>query len=259
MNGIPTLLAALILAVVLFMLGILHRRDGNARRTIARLNRSNDELAREVASLELVKTRLLSRVGEALSVPLLKVGEVADELRGPGEELPEGLRETLSGLSAEVSSITRILRVFEEIASRDEDESRATGFPPVELDEMVSGAVQRMVESAGEQGVSLAVSLDPGVTVRGVSEHLSEALDSLMKEALRRAASGSVIAMTLTTEGDSACLTVSYGRNPVPRRDSVLGTGMARLIATSFGGWLNEDTDRGTLTMSLPLAEGGKG
>ena len=257
MNGITSTLAALIVAAVLFGLGLIHRRNQTARKTISRLQQQNEELAREIASLELLKTSLLSRVGEALSQPLLKVGETAEELREHEDDLTEDVRKSLSALSAEVTSISRILRVFEEMASRNEEGVSTSENPVVEFDEIATLAVQKAVDSAAGQGISLAVSLDSGIRVRSSAEHLEEALDSLVGEALRRASRGSMITMTLTAEENTACLALSYESGIDGTQDSVLGTGMARLIATSFGGWLNEDAARGLLTLSLPLAEGG--
>lgn len=258
MNAFPTWIIALVLALVLFVLGTLHRRDISARRTIERLHRRNDELAREIASLELLKSRLLSRVGEALAIPLKKASDSAEKLMAHGADVPEGIRAGLTDLTTEVSSITRILRVFDEMAFRDEEGPTAEGMPVVELDAVATTAVQSAADGAAESGVSLAVSLDPGIRVRGSGEHLAEAMDNLFKEALRRAAPGSMITATLTAEDMAACLSISYETDRSGVTESMLGTGMARLIVTSFGGWLNEDHDRGVLSMSLPLAEGGK-
>ncbi len=258
MNGFPTWIIALVLALVLFVLGTLHRRDVGARRTIERLHRRNDELTREIASLELLKSRLLSRVGEALSIPLKRAGDSAERLTDQGADLPEGIRAGLADLTAEVSSITRILRVFEEMASRDGEDTVAAELPVVELDGLAAAAVQTAADQAAESGISLAVSLDPAIRVRGSGEHLSEAMDNLFKEALRRAAPGSMITAVLTSEDMAARLSINYESQGGSVTEPVLGTGMARLIVTSFGGWLNEDHDRGLLSMSLPLAEGGR-
>lgn len=257
MNGIPTPIAALILAFVLFALGSLHRRDDRARKTIVRLHARNEELARELASLELLKTRLLSRVGEALSLPLQTASEAADRLRAQGADLPEAIRKSLSDLSGEISSITSILGMFEEMAARGDEDPVLDDLPLVELDSVAIDSVQRVMDDTSGTSVSLAVSLDPGIFVRGSAERLTEALDNLLREALRRVTPGSVISVTLTAEDRAACLTISYDNVNPGVKESILGTGMARLILTSLGGWLNEDHERGLLSMSLPLAEGG--
>lgn len=258
MNGIPFPLAALVLAGVLLLLGNLHRRVDLAGKTIARLHGRNEELARELASLELLKSRLLSRVGEALSIPLQTASEAADKLRAQGADLPDEIRDRLSELSNEISSITRILRMFEEMAQRSEEGSIPEELPIVDLDAVATDAVQKAVDAAAGNSLSLAVSLDPGIRVRGSVEHLTEAIDNLFREALRRAPAGSVISVTLTAVDMAACLAISYESSAPGGKESMLGTGMARLIVTTFGGWLNEDHDRGVLSMSLPLAEGGK-
>lgn len=258
MNGIPTTFAALILALLLFALGSLHRRDDRARKTIARLHARNEELARELASLELLKTRLLSRVGEALSLPLQTASEAADRLSAEGADLPEEIRKSLSELSGEITAITSILGMFEEMAARGDEDPVLEDLPVVEFDTVAIDSVQKVMDDAGGNSVSLAVSLDPGILVRGSGERLSEALDNLLREALRRVSPGSVLSVTLTAEDRVASLTISYDNTEPGVKESILGTGMARLIATSFGGWLNQDHERGLLTLSLPLAEGGK-
>jgi len=258
MNGIPAPFAALILALVLFALGFLHRRDDRARKTITRLQGRNEELARELASLELLKTRLLSRVGEALSLPLQTASEAADRLRDQGTDLPKEIRKSLSDLSGEIASITSILGMFEEMAARGDEDPVLDELPLVEFDMVAIESVQKVMDDASGNSISLAVSLDPGIFVRASSERLSEAVDNLLREALRRVSPGSVISVTLTAEDLVACLTISYDNLNPGVKESILGTGMARLILTSFGGWLNEDHERGVLSMSLPLAEGGK-
>lgn len=258
MNGIPTTIAALILALVLFALGSLHRREDSARKTIARLHARNEDLARELASLELLKTRLLSRVGEALSLPLQTASEAADKLRAQGADLPEEIRTSLSDLSGEISSITSILGMFEEMAIRGDEDPVLGELPVVELDTVAIDSIQKVMDDTGWSSVSLAVSLDPGIRVRGSVARLTEALDNLLREALRRVSPGSVISVTLTAEDKAACLTISYDNLNPGVKESILGTGMARLIVTSLGGWLNEDHERGVLSMSLPLAEGGE-
>ena len=258
MNGIPTTFAALVLAALLFVLGTLHRRDDRARKTIARLHDRNEELARELASLELLKTRLLSRVGEALSLPLQTASEAADKLRAQGADLPEEIRKSLSDLSGEIASITSILGMFEEMAARGDEDPVLDELPLVELDSVAIDSIQKVMDDASGNSISLAVSLDPGILVRGSAERLAEALDNLLREALRRVSRGSVISVTLTAEDRAACLTISYDNTNPGVKETILGTGMARLIVTSFGGWLNEDHERGMLCMSLPLAEGGK-
>ena len=257
MNGIPTTIAALVLALLLFALGFLQRRDDRSRKTIARLHRRNEELARELASLELLKTRLLSRVGEALSLPLQTASEAADRLVAQGADLPDEARKSLSELSGEITAITSILGMFEKMAARGDGDPVLEDLPVVELDILAMGSVQKVIDDAGQNSVSLAVSLDPGISVRGSEEHLGEALDNILREALRRVSPGSVLSVTLTAEDRLACLTVSYDRTDPGVKESILGTGMARLIATSLGGWLNEDHERGMLSLSLPLAEGG--
>jgi signal transduction histidine kinase len=255
MNGFSIPFTALILAAFLFVLGVLHRRDGSARKKIARLNRMNEELARELASLELLKSKLLSRVGEALSLPLHRASEAAEKLRAQGGGLPLEIKASLADLSGEVASILRILGVFEEMASRGEEGPGSGETAQADLDSITTDAVQKAADSASENGVSLAVSLDSGVRVRGSMEHIAEAVDSLFREALRRAARGSLMSVTLTSEHEAARLSISYESGGEGAPESILGTGMARLIATSFGGWLNEDPEKGVLSMSLPLAE----
>jgi hypothetical protein len=234
---------------------VLHRRDDSARKKITRLNRMNEELARELASLELLTSRLLSRVGEALSMPLHRASEAADQLRAQGVGLPEEIKASLADLSGEVASILRILGVFEEMASRGAENRDSGETNRADRASITTDAVQNAADSASENGVSLAGSLDSGVRVKGSGEHLAEAVDSLFTEALRRAAQGSLITVTLTSEDSTARLAISYESRAEGAAESILGTGMARLIATSFGGWLNEDPEKGVLSMSLPLAE----
>ena len=204
--------------------------------------------------MSLPEIEFLSRAGEALSSPLHRASEAVEKLRAKGLGLPAEIESSLEVLFLEMASILRILRVFEEMVSRGEEAPKPGAVSRADLGSITSDAVHKAADSASERGISLAVSLDSGVRVMGSEEHVSEAVDSLFREVLHRAAPGSLVAVTLTSRDGTARLAISYEGGGGD--GATLGTGIARLIATSFGGWLNEDPEKGLLSMSLPLTGG---
>jgi signal transduction histidine kinase len=258
---IPIQAAAAVVTVLIVMLGVVHTRMEKRIRTARRLEQMLSEANHELASLEMLKSRFLGRIGDVLAEPLKSIEASSACLSESGKGLPEEFREDLERLHGEVHSLVRILSVFEEIGHQEEtgagSSSRATAN--ISLDGIVSEEAMALAEQAAEKSVSLSVSLCGDVTIAGNPEQMKEAVSSMLFETLRRTAPGGVVTVQLT---DSETIQLQTGwtageNQPVPD-ENLLGTGLLRLIASSHGGWVSIDAEKRRMTLNLPPAGEGK-
>lgn len=252
---IPGQLAFGIAALLVAMIGVIHWRLEMKMKQIRELERSLEDARRELLSMETLKSRFLGRIGDVLAEPLKAIESTSEKLGRENPVLPDAVLRDLSRLSEEVHSLVRILTVFEQISREDgeEDDSPRKVREGIELDRMVSEAVMDFAEEAADRLVSVSVNISGQGTVHGNPSQLSEAVASLLQEALRRADPNTVLTVELRAVGNVE-LELGWTGESAPRAgdENILGTGLTRLIASSHGGWLSEDWNQGRITLILP-------
>jgi K+-sensing histidine kinase KdpD len=254
---IPLPFAAGVFTLLTICIGIIHLRLERRVRAVKHLEKLLADSNREVASLEMLKSSVLSRIGDVLATPLKVIESSSERLANAESGLSDSILSDLNRLTEEVHSLIRILNVFEEITSKEDDpgDGAETLLHAVRMDEIVSEAAMELSEPAADKMVSLSVSICGSVEVMGRNLQLTEAVTSMLWETLKRADPGTVMSIELRAPGNMELEAgwVNEGK-AVTEEENLLATGLTKLIASSHGGWVSEDFESGRITLILPLA-----
>lgn len=255
----PLAVAAGIFAILVISIGIIHCRLEKRIRTVKKLEKLLSDSSRELASLEILKSRFLSRIGDVLAAPLKAIEASSHRLTSVDAGIPDDILSDLAMLSDQVRSLIRILGVFEEISMKDDDSIQEAGVPAgteiVQMDEIVSEIAMDISENAADKLVSLSVAICGSVNVAGNKSQLYETVSSILRETLRRADSGTVMSVELKVQGNMELETCwESAKQQLPEDQDLLGAGFIRLVASSHGGWLSVNMEYGRITLILPLA-----
>jgi len=256
----PLSLAAAIFTVLIAGMGIVYYRYEKQAGIIKKLEKMLADSSRELASMEILKSRFLGRIGDVLLFPLKKIETSSKRLTSVDAGLPESILEDLRNLSEEVRSLIRIMSVFEEISSDDDDNSgeflRKKETEPVHMDDVVSEAAMNIAEDAAAKLVSMSVAICGSVYVSGRKAQLSETVSSVFRETLKKADPGTVMSIELRVDNNMELESrwESKEHYEVSEEQDLPGAGFIRLVASSHGGWLNVDIEHGSITLILPIA-----
>ncbi len=248
----PLPIAALIFTILILSIGIIHYRLDKRIRTVRKLEKLLADSSRELASLEILKSEFLGRIGEVLITPLKAIEASSSRLTATGSDISKKTLNDLNDLSDEVRSLIRILGVFEELSTEEEGSLEAEA---VEIDDIVSEIAMNISEDAANKMISLSVAICGTVIVSGNKAQLYETVSSILRIALKFAEPGTVMTIQLQVENNIEFI-VSWDtkKQQTSEDQDLLGLGFVRLVASSHGGWLSEDTANGHITLILPIA-----
>ncbi len=254
---IPLPIAAGVFTLLIIVIGIMCANLERKIETVKRLEKLLLDSTRELASLEILKSSFLNRIGDVLSTPLKTIDYSSKKITSLYTDLPEEVLHDLSNLSDELHSLIRILGVFEDFSTNDNNDvvQTNTSLLSISMDEIVSEASMTISEPAADKMVSLSVAICGSVVVHGREAQLTEAVSSILREALKNADPGTVLGIDLNTE-ENMELQVSWSseEGEIKEEENLLGAGFIRLVASSHGGWLNVDMKNKSITLILPLA-----
>ena len=146
-----------------------------------------------------------------LKTPLTVIMTNAELLNSP--DFDETHR---SQFAAHILTMSRQMRqLIEEMLdlARTDSGQNTLIFSQVDLSRLISDAVLPFEPVFFEAGLTLAVDIQPGLTVRGSQQHLRQTVDILLDNARKYAAPSGEISVTLTRCGGRCRLAVS---NPGP-------------------------------------------
>ena len=230
-------------------------------------------LVRPVARAWDQQRQFVADASHELKTPLTGIMTNAELLNSP--DFDETHR---SQFAAHILTMSRQMRqLIEEmldLARTDSGQSTLI-FSQVDLSRLISDAVLPFEPVFFEAGLTLAVDIQPGLTVRGSQQHLRQTVDILLDNARKYAAPSGEISVTLTRCGGRCRLAVS---NPGPeiskadlqnifkrfyRADEAhtqrgsygLGLSIARNIILRHRGriWAESKNGRNTFFVELPV------
>ena len=250
-----------------------HRAEVPGRDEIAQLAQEFNSLTDRLQTTENARRRFVSDASHELKTPLTVIMTNAELLNSP--DFDETRR---SQFAAHILTMSRQMRqLIEEmldLARTDSGQSTLI-FSQVDLSRLISDAVLPFEPVFFEAGLTLAVDIQPGLTVRGSHQHLRQTVDILLDNARKYAAPSGEISVTLTRCGGRCRLAVS---NPGPeiskadlqnifkrfyRADEAhtqqgsygLGLSIARNIILRHRGriWAESKNGRNTFFVELPV------
>ncbi len=254
-------IAAGIFTILIICYGVMHYRLEKKERKVKELEGLLENVNRELASLELLESHFLYRIGDVLASPLKTIEASSTRLSNMESGVPEEIQADLKDLVGEVRSLIRIMSVFEEIAESTDSSSKESNHHSgidmeiVQMDDIVSEAAMDISETAAEKLVSLSVGICGRVDVSGKKTQLAETVSSIFREALKRASPGTVLSVEMKIEKNMQLETRWSSDDSQPQaEEDILGVGFIRLVASAHGGWLNVNMERESITLILPVA-----
>lgn len=186
----------------------------------------------EIAQLADEFNRLLDRLEESVEamrrftadashelrtpISILRTGlEVALRKERPAEEYRELLRENL----AEIQRIQRIVEALLTLARSPDGEARQAVRGPVDLSNVVSGAVEAIRPLAEERRVAIVTKLAPGTTVLGDADLLRLMTMNLLDNALKFTPEGRRVSVAVEPRSEGVRMEVRDEGPGVPPQD----------------------------------------
>lgn len=251
--------AAWAITILMICLGFVYYRSEKREKEVEKLKKLLVDANRELESLELLKSHFLSRISDVLASPLKTIEASSTRLSGLESGIPEDIQADLKDLSSEVRSMIRIMDVFEDITnSSDSTHGKGNHHSEVEIvqmDDIVSEAAMDLSEAAADKMVSLSVGICGRVDIVGKKAQLAETVSSIFREALKRAASGTVLSVELRIENNMQLETGWSGDDPQPQaEEDIMGVGFIRLVASAHRGWLSVNMEEERIILILPVA-----
>ena len=255
----PLPLAAGIFTILVISMGIMYFELSKRKETTNRLEKLLKDSRRELASLEILESRFLNRIGDVLAIPLKTIESSSTCLSIAEGGIPDNIRSDLHELSEEVKSLIRILSVFKDISTANDESAMGKDsvnqVDIVQMDDIVSTAAMEISEEATDKQVSLSVTICGSVKVAGKEAQLAEAVSSILREALKSADPATLMTVELRIETN---MELKVGWNCAEQQLSeephLLGAGFVRLVASAHGGWLNVEMEHRQITLILPVA-----
>ena len=153
---------------------------------------------------------------------------IAHDLRGPLNRIRAGLELSLAKsrtpeeyravLETTVTEIDNLLMTFNALLTIAQAESgaRRQDFTDIDLTSLAADVAELYDPLAEEKGLTLTVTLAPGVTVPGNRHLLSQALANLLDNAVKYTPAGGAIALSVTAPATGPELTVADTGPGVP-------------------------------------------
>ncbi len=168
-------------------------------------------VTRPVARTWQNQQQFLSDASHELKTPLTVILSSADLLKTSAQ--PEQ-RQYVDNISVESR---RMKALVENMLTLSRTESgRAAPFAPLDLSDLVTDAALRFEPVAFEAGHPLQYDIQNGASLSGDRQQLDQLLDILLDNAVKYAAKGAPIRLTLDISGKNAVLAVENPGDPIP-------------------------------------------
>ena len=214
----------------------------------------------------------LDRLAGTLNHMLDRIGSLMDSLRQVGSDVAHDLRTPLSRLlqrleaarshavsiaeyqvavDAAVTEAEGLLETFSALLriAQVEGASPRAGFREVDLSGVADSVADAYRPDAEEAGQLLVAAIEPGITVRGDQELLTQAIANLVENSLRHTRPGTTIIVRLCLTGHAEpCLEI------VDNGPGVAAEDLPRLTSRFFRGERSRTTPGNGLGLSLVAA-----
>jgi len=229
----------------------------------------------EVRQAEHIRRDFVANVSHELRTPLAAVKSVIDTLNAGAIEDTTTARDFLSRADAELD---RLVAMVEELLqlSRIESGERSLAFEDLAVDELISGAVNRLRLEAEKQGLSITIDVQPLTPpIKADRDLLESALVNLIQNSVKYTPRGGSIEVSARAEDGIVTVDISdtgEGIDPTDlprvferfykadraRRAGGTGLGLAivKHTAEAHGGTIKAESHLGkgsTFSLSIPV------
>jgi signal transduction histidine kinase/HAMP domain-containing protein len=245
----------------------------------ARMYEAENQLVRDLTSLDQAKSDFFATVSHELRAPLTSIEGYVEMLRlgdaGPVSAEQQKMLEVVD------RSAGRLRNLIEDVFTLSKLESGAFGSAsrPVNMAQVIGGAVDAVRPSVAAGGIALDVDVpEQGLVVQGDAGQLDQALINVLSNSVKFTQRGGSLAVTAAAEDSAAVVRVADTGIGIPetdqrelfarffrasnaRQQTIPGTGLGlaivRTIVTNHNGEVSLQSKEGegtTVTMRLPLA-----
>lgn len=219
--------------------------------------------------------RFLSDASHELKTPLTVILSSAELLKSAAGDDAAGYVDNICAEGQRMKGLVDSMLTLSRL-----EQLPRSDMTTLDLSDLATDAVLRFEPVAFEAGHTLADDIAPGLTLRGDAGKLTQAVGVLLDNAIKYAAAGTPIRLTLSGNGKFAVLTVENQGEPVPAeklahlfdrfyradesRSGVEGFGLGLSIAQSIAqrhkGTLRCESDAVStrFILTLPLNGGGE-
>ena len=248
-------------------------RDGEVLGAVA-LVRDTTEHHR----IESVRRDFVANVSHELKTPVGALSLLADSLSADPE--PEVAARLAGRMQVEIQRVANTIDDLLTLAMLEDDSSRPT--EPVEIDAVVAGALDRISETADQQGVEVVVAdHEPVEPVLGSRLHLESALFNLLDNAVKFSEPGGRVEVRVSADQGALKICVADQGIGIPAAErsriferfyrvdrarsrhtggTGLGLSIVRHVAINHGGEVSVTSREGygaQFTITLPLTGDG--
>ena len=240
------------------------------------LAESYNAMAEQLERLDRSRNQFVSNASHELKTPLATMKILLESLIYQ-PDMPAELRaEFMQDVNHEIDRLTSI--ITDLLTLTQMDSTRMELHPAmVDLSGLVEETLRLLTPAAEQRGQALTGSVVPGCTLVADRSKLGQIIYNLTENALKYTPDGGEIAVTLTTEGRMAVLSVSDNGVGIPREDlnhiferfyrvdkarsretggTGLGLSIVRQLVTLHKGVITVDSTPGvgsTFTVRLPM------
>ena len=223
-----------------------------------------------------VRRDFVANVSHELKTPIGALSLLADSLSADPE--PEVAARLAGRMQIEIQRVANTIDDLLTLAMLEDDSSRPE--EPVEIDAVVAGALDRISETADQQGVEVVVAgHGPVEPVLGSRLHLESALFNLLDNAVKFSEPGGQVEVRVSADQQALTICVSDQGIGIPAAErsriferfyrvdrarsrhtggTGLGLSIVRHVAINHGGEVSVTSREGygaQFTITLPLAE----
>jgi signal transduction histidine kinase/DNA-binding NarL/FixJ family response regulator len=239
-----------------------------ARRELQERAESLDEANAELREVDRLKTEFVASVSHELRTPLTSIRGYAELLLDDAPE-DEANQQTRM-LNIIDRNARRLLNLIEDLLllSKVDSKTLAHKVEPIDLVELVDGAVVVLQPTTESAGVAIVTELDPHLPVEGDRSQLERVLFNLLSNAVKFSHPGRTVTVGGRVDGEKVVLTVAdtglgvsaeelprlftrFFRSANDEAHNIPGTGLGLAVVRE----IVENHD-GEVTMASTLGEG---
>lgn len=203
---------------------------------------------------EASRRQLVAWVSHDLRTPLAGIRAMSEALEDSVVVEPDEVADYARRISAETARLSTMVDDLFELSRINAGALRLT-FGPVSTEELVAQAMEAAAPAAGQRGVHLAASAEPGWPVVNGSDHeLIRVLRNLLVNAIRHTPSDGTVEVVAGHTGDRAWLAVQDGCGGIDADD------LPKVFDVAFRGAAARSPEKGSAAggagLGLAIARG---
>ena len=177
----------------------------------------------ELRRLQRIRAEFIDNLSHELRTPITTIGLLVESLgrdteaaATAGTPVPAKMRERIGKLEVETGNIAQMVAELLDLA-RIESGGRQLHLDDVDLGRIATESVERLRPFADRQGVTLQVSVAPGLPpVRGEAARLAQVFANLVHNAVKFSPSGSEVVVSVAREAPDRRPTAARPRSAAP-------------------------------------------